>query len=241
MNTVYVFEKPLWKNKILENMNVGDNPLFDYFGQVFNADEPYLLFHQHADGAWYNRGRRTSMSYLTFDRWKDVPLAPRYIADFHSTNSLHGRQMRNLKSDLCRKIQSGEELEFVFLVYGDGADFFQDDVLAAGSYIERFGLDSNRCFVMCALYEKYAVGDKVPFVDVWEKMIATWCRPTHDDVDNLNRFNQIANWAGKSKKWFSDYFGISYRTIQNWSSGISAMPEWAPDLFIYKLEHEGII
>ncbi len=47
--------------------------------------------------------------------------------------------------------------------------------------------------------------------------------------------------SGMSLKQFSDYFGIPYRTVQNWDAEIRNCPDYLVELMIYKLNSEGII
>lgn len=39
-------------------------------------------------------------------------------------------------------------------------------------------------------------------------------------------------------KQFSEYFGIPYRTVQNWNSGTRECPTYLVDLMRYKLSNE---
>jgi DNA-binding transcriptional regulator YiaG len=47
--------------------------------------------------------------------------------------------------------------------------------------------------------------------------------------------------SGMNIKQFSEYFGIPYRTIQNWESGQRNCPEYLLSLIEYKLKKENII
>lgn len=59
-------------------------------------------------------------------------------------------------------------------------------------------------------------------------------------------FKELREASGLSREAFAEYFGISYRTIQNWELyGISKegrkCPEYLLELMKYKLEKENII
>lgn len=41
-----------------------------------------------------------------------------------------------------------------------------------------------------------------------------------------------------TRKEFSEFFGINYRTVQNWELGIRNCPAYVLDLMMYKLENE---
>lgn len=47
--------------------------------------------------------------------------------------------------------------------------------------------------------------------------------------------------SGMTQKAFAEYFGVPYRTVQDWNAGISKCPAYLLDLMRYKLESEGII
>ena len=46
--------------------------------------------------------------------------------------------------------------------------------------------------------------------------------------------------TGMNRKEFSDYFGIPYRTVQDWELGNRQMPDYLQRLMAYKLEMEYI-
>lgn len=46
---------------------------------------------------------------------------------------------------------------------------------------------------------------------------------------------------GWTQKQFSDYFGIPYRTVQNWTAGSRECPGYVIELIRYKLTSEGIL
>jgi hypothetical protein len=55
------------------------------------------------------------------------------------------------------------------------------------------------------------------------------------------QFNELKSKSGMSLTQLSNYFGVPYRTIQNWAAGASQCPEYLMKLFVYKMEHEGIL
>ncbi len=44
--------------------------------------------------------------------------------------------------------------------------------------------------------------------------------------------------TGMNRREFADYFGIPYRTVQDWELGNRKMPEYLLRLMIYKVETE---
>lgn len=53
--------------------------------------------------------------------------------------------------------------------------------------------------------------------------------------------SELRTRAGMSRKQFIEYFGIPYRTIQDWELGNRKCPEYLIDLMEYKLTREGLI
>lgn len=47
--------------------------------------------------------------------------------------------------------------------------------------------------------------------------------------------------TGWTMRQFSDWFGIPYRTVQNWASGARECPTYVRELMMYKLIAEKII
>lgn len=47
--------------------------------------------------------------------------------------------------------------------------------------------------------------------------------------------------TGMNRRQFSDYFGIPYRTIQDWELGNRKMPEYLLRLMVYKANMEKIV
>ena len=54
-------------------------------------------------------------------------------------------------------------------------------------------------------------------------------------------FKEIREASGMARKAFGEYFGIPYRTVQNWELGERDCPEYLLDLMVYKLKNEGFI
>lgn len=47
--------------------------------------------------------------------------------------------------------------------------------------------------------------------------------------------------TGLSRRAFSDYFGIPYRTVEDWERGARKAPQYLVDLIHYKLAREGFL
>jgi hypothetical protein len=52
-------------------------------------------------------------------------------------------------------------------------------------------------------------------------------------------FTELKQKSHMTLTQLSQYFGVPYRTVQNWAAGVSQCPEYLMKLFVYKLEHEG--
>ena len=53
-----------------------------------------------------------------------------------------------------------------------------------------------------------------------------------------NELIELRCSTGMSRKEFAQYFGIPYRTIQEWELGNRNMPVYLLRLMCYKIEHE---
>ena len=49
---------------------------------------------------------------------------------------------------------------------------------------------------------------------------------------------EFRTYTKMTQKQFSEYFGISHRTIQNWEGGQRGCPQYLLELMIYKFENE---
>ena len=47
--------------------------------------------------------------------------------------------------------------------------------------------------------------------------------------------------TGMNRREFADYFGIPYRTVEDWEAGRSKCAPYLVTLILYKLQREGII
>lgn len=52
---------------------------------------------------------------------------------------------------------------------------------------------------------------------------------------------ELRERSGMKRPDFAEYFGIPYRTIQNWELGERECPEYLLQLMEYKLEKEGLL
>jgi DNA-binding transcriptional regulator YiaG len=51
-------------------------------------------------------------------------------------------------------------------------------------------------------------------------------------------FEELRKSSGMTRPQFAEYFGISYRTIQNWELGERTCPAYLLELMKYKLDNE---
>ena len=58
------------------------------------------------------------------------------------------------------------------------------------------------------------------------------------DMNKQEELIKLKEKSGLSWKKFSDYYGIPYRTVQDWYMGKRSMPEYLLRLMIYKYEVE---
>ena len=58
--------------------------------------------------------------------------------------------------------------------------------------------------------------------------------------EKMDKLIQMRKNAGMSRKEFAEYFGIPYRTLQDWELGNRKMPEYLFRLMEYKLSMESL-
>lgn len=51
---------------------------------------------------------------------------------------------------------------------------------------------------------------------------------------------ELRKSTGMNRRQFSDYFGIPYRTVQDWELGNRHMPEYLFRLMVYRIEMEKV-
>lgn len=54
-------------------------------------------------------------------------------------------------------------------------------------------------------------------------------------------FKELREASGMNKTKFAEYFGIPYRSVQNWELGLRECPKYLLDLMTYKLEAEAVL
>ncbi len=57
----------------------------------------------------------------------------------------------------------------------------------------------------------------------------------------MNEFKNLREASGMNKTQFAKYFGIPFRTVQDWELGNRKCNDYMLDLMEYKLKHEGLI
>ena len=60
-------------------------------------------------------------------------------------------------------------------------------------------------------------------------------------MEQKDILKQIRSEAGMTQKQFADYFGIPYRTLQDWERGVRHMPDYLLRLIAYKMKMEKLI
>lgn len=60
-------------------------------------------------------------------------------------------------------------------------------------------------------------------------------------MENRENLQRLRNKTGMSRKAFCEYFGIPYRTLQDWELGNRKIPEYLYRLMIYKLDMEKLL
>lgn len=54
----------------------------------------------------------------------------------------------------------------------------------------------------------------------------------------MNEFKKLREQSGMNMKRFAEYFGIPYRTVQNWEAGVNKCPDYLLNLMKFRLDHK---
>ena len=60
-------------------------------------------------------------------------------------------------------------------------------------------------------------------------------------MDKASKVKELREQMGMNRREFCEYFGIPYRTVQDWESGKREMPDYVLRLLWYKSEMEKLI
>ncbi|MBE5936094.1 MAG: helix-turn-helix domain-containing protein [Lachnospiraceae bacterium] len=60
-------------------------------------------------------------------------------------------------------------------------------------------------------------------------------------MDIQKEIKELREATGMNRREFCEYYGIPYRTVQDWESGKRTMPEYVLRLMKYKAEIEKLI
>lgn len=63
----------------------------------------------------------------------------------------------------------------------------------------------------------------------------------HDNMDSKEILLDLRKQSGMNRREFAEYFGIPYRTVQDWELGNRKMPDYLLILMEYKLRGEKLV
>lgn len=63
----------------------------------------------------------------------------------------------------------------------------------------------------------------------------------YDNMDSKEILLDLRKQSGMNRREFAEYFGIPYRTVQDWELGNRKMPEYLLMLMEYKLRGEKLV
>ncbi|MBD5584309.1 MAG: hypothetical protein HDQ88_04450 [Clostridia bacterium] len=240
MDTCHVFEKPF----VLKHVPPGYKPDMartgiDFYGDAFDTASKNCWFFKHEDGRYYQYGEPTDLVPLTFlDKFGINP--ERFIGmDYARYGNFATSHETDIKND--PDFQNPDSYVYYIDCVHDGSGTCVPDpehVVAAVNHALRVRTDLDKCTVRL-IEPGFHVSDhdEIPL----RTAIDTIARQSTIEDKDVNQVARLRTQAGMSIKNFAEYFGIEYRTIQNWIGNVNKYPEWAIPLFRMKLLADGRI
>lgn len=233
MKTYHVTEKLSVHNELLKKGLIRETDNIDFMGPVFDTETESLFLFKHPDGKWYNRGRETEFKEL------DEPEIPnnRFLGVNYDLNMAFAQS---------RPLDGKEnDAKYIYFVLADKyGNAYPLDLAATLHHARYVGAKMENCWIQrydinykaVSRYNSSVAGPLSSLMDAWKDTADyMW------EKEPVNPFRRLLNQAGMTLKEFSDYFGIKYRTVQNWAGNVNSMPEWAQPLFELKLMTDGKI
>lgn len=226
MKTYFVTEKLSVYKEFLKKGLIHETDNIDFTGPVFDTAEEFLPFFKHPDGKWYNSGKKT---FFTEMELSGVP-ENRFIGVDYS-------QDKGLALSRRQDGTKNEAKYIYFITCGKYNVPYLPDLVAALYHADYVGAKKENCFVQLYDLEYHVVsGSSATLMGMLEQYAYLF-----EEVPVVNALRKLCSQAKMPLREFSDYFGIKYRTVQNWAEGINKMPEWALPLFELKLMTDGKI
>lgn len=228
----HVFEKPSIPRYLKKNgyvLEVGAN--IDFYGPVFDSESEHFMYFKHDDGKWYQYGQPSDLIGLSFMDNFGID-HERFIGmDYTNYNNFaisHHNDIAN-NPDFINPDS--------YIYYVDAFDF--TGPIAAMNHAIYVHAELSKCHI-----KKIGIGfvitdnHTIPLNDAINEVVKILSLPLENPI---NQITKLKNQACLSIKGFAEYFGIEYRTVQNWVGNVNKYPKWAPPLFQLKLLTDGKI
>ena len=222
--TWHVFEKsiiPKWLKERGYTIPAGDS--VDFYGCVFDSESETSIHFKHDDGVWYQRGEPSGLIEMSF------------MADF----GINPSRFIGMNYADCEKyaVSRCDSVDADYVYYVDAGD--TEGIVAAMHHALYVRADLDKCRVQ-EIAPEYVIPEicTISLSDAFRAALGTLSQPPETSV---NQVLKLKNQAGMTIKDFATYFGIEYRTVQNWIGNVNRYPEWAMPLFRLKLLSDGRI
>lgn len=230
MKILIVVEKPSIVKTLEQCLNNHKNEIehsfeFTTFIPTFHINNHFLSYRTDENlNIYCRRELQSDTKWLQLEK-VEIPIGTffQYIRPFKKVNSADYDKiifMPDYDTDGIFGMQKFAEMNQI-----KNADFYKYLDLTEASLLPVFKLEGLEKF-NDVFEETYQASKKNNFEADYPRKV---------DIEKLRKK------IGWTRKQFSDYFNIPYRTVENWEFFENQMPEYWYDLIIYKLKNEKIL
>lgn len=216
------------KNCLNNHINEIENNIFEFttFNPTFHINDSLLGFRTDENLNIYNRRElQTDTNWLCLEKEK-IPIGTFFQYEKKPFNKINPNNYDRIFLIPDPDISGIFGMQkFTEVNHIKNAEYFEYTDLTDLQLLPIFKLQNLRKF------------DEV-FEETYQKAKENNFEAEYPRKVDIEKLRKKLNWT---RKQFSDYFNIPYRTIENWEFFENQMPEYLYDLILYKLEHEKLL
>lgn len=198
---------------------------FTTFNPTFHIDNHFLSYRTDEDLNIYCRRELQSDA-----KWLQLEKAEIPIGTFF-------QYARSFK-----KVNSADYDKIIFMPDYDTGGIFGMQKFAEVNHIEDAYFYKCLDLTEASLIPIFKLEELEKFNDVFDEVYQASKKNNFEaDYPRKVDVEKLRKKIGWTRKQFSDYFNIPYRTVENWEFFENQMPEYLYNLIIYKLKNENIL